>query len=113
MSDGFATAHVSNMCGANIRDHTDVSRRDLSQGSGLAGVIHADLPDAEVVLWIRAQNGQREADVVVQIPQGSGDPKLAPQDGADHVLGRGLAIAARDDHGLGRQESAVSFGKLL
>src|SRR5438876_10142138 len=59
--------------------------------------LHDALPIFRVLA--QAQQGQRHADVVVQVPFGR-ERRVAepgPQDGRDHLRHRGLAVAARSE----------------
>ena len=52
-------------------DHRDMRPRELRQGGDLAGVVHADLDDAEPAYQRHARQSQRHAPVVVEGARGS------------------------------------------
>ena len=77
-------------------DHRDMRPRETRQRGDLAGVVHADLGDAEFGVRRHARQGQRQAPVVVV----GGDRGMGAaergQDGPQHLLRRRLADAAGD-----------------
>jgi hypothetical protein len=66
-----------------------------------AGVVHAHLDHRGAMRVAQPEQGQRHADVVVQVAAGGqyagvGTAEVGAQDGGAHFLDRGLAIAACD-----------------
>ncbi len=76
-----------------------VGSRKLRQCRNFAGVIHADLPDSDLVLRRRLQHCPGEADMIVEISFCFRDSKPAGQHCCCKILCARLAIASSDrDH---------------
>ena len=91
-----------------VVDHSDRGLGNRAQCRGFAVVIHADLDCRGAVCRAQAENGQRQADLVVEITgrrEHFVGAKFDLQDGGDHFLDGGLAIAAHDSRN-GQRESA-------
>jgi hypothetical protein len=74
---------------------------DLRQVGDLAGAVHAHLDHRRAMPGSEAEQGQRQADVIVQVAarrqHGGAERRL--EDGGDHFLGRRLAVrAGHRDH---------------
>ena len=69
------------------------------QAGDLARMVHAHFDHAHAVRIAQAQQRERDTDVVVEVAtrgKGSLCPQVRHQNGGDHFLGRGLAVAAGD-----------------
>ena len=69
------------------------------QAGDLARMVHAHLDHTHAVRIAEPQQRERHADVVVEVaPRGKGSlcAQVRHQNGGDHFLGRGLAVAAGD-----------------
>ena len=71
-------------------------RADRGQLGDLAADVHAHLEDGGLVLRAEAQDGQRQADLVVLVALALERPEAAAQDRRDRVLRRGLGDGAGD-----------------
>src|SRR5690606_32387144 len=69
---------------------------DPRQGAHLAGTVGSDLDHRDLGLRREAQECQRDADLIVQVPPGRFGAIPRAQRGADQLLRRGLAVAAYD-----------------
>ena len=84
---------------SDVGDHADLRFGDGRQRADLAGVVHAHFEHADAASVGQAQDGERHADVVVEIADGLADGQFDCQQVRDGVLGGGFARAARDaDH---------------
>jgi hypothetical protein len=94
--------HRGKMAGVGalgVVDGHRIGARQAGQIADFAGMVHAHLDHGKTVCRAQAQQGQRHADVVVQIAGGGQHGVFAGfghQDGAQHFLDAGLAAAAGD-----------------
>ena len=98
---------------SDVGEDAVVGLGDRGQQRNLAAGAGAHLHDAELGLASHGQQGQRHADVVVEVAPGRIDPEAAGEHAADELLGRGLAVAARDGENRNAQRPAVGAGQLL
>ena len=94
--DRFARAHEFEMREADVGNDRDVRLRQLRERRDLAGMIHADLPDADLVARRRLEHGARQADVIVEIALRFRDAKAVRQDRRSEILGARFPVAAGD-----------------
>ena len=94
-------------------EHRDRRPCDLRQSRHLAEAGDAHLHDRGLVLRLDAGYGHRHADLIVQVPLGLQHPKALREHRGDHLLGGGLADAARDAHNGDVQRPAVGGRDLL
>ena len=69
---------------------------DAAQAGDLAGVVGAHLHDRVAVRVVEGEEAEGHTDLVVQIAAGRGRGAGPGQDRQEHLLDRGLAVAARD-----------------
>jgi hypothetical protein len=99
MRDRFDAGHEFLVFALRIVDQAHRRLGDRSQLRDLARMIHAQLDDCGLVRGFQPDQRQRHADVVIQVAAGRQvllGTELGGQDGRDHFLDRGLAIAAGD-----------------
>ena len=96
LQDTLPAAQVLDVGVADVGDDGDVRPHHLPQVADLPEVVHAGLDHRRLVLRPQAQQGQRGADIVVEVLRRLQHPELRPQHGGDHVLCGGLAHAAGD-----------------
>src|ERR1019366_2437250 len=90
--DGIEELHVGV---ADVGDYPDVGFGDGGELADFSGMVHADLDDAYVAGVGQAKQGERHADVVVEIAIGfANDGKGGLQQVRDGVFGGGFARAA-------------------
>ena len=94
--DGFAGAHEFDVGGADICYDCNIGACNGSQWGDFARMIHPHFEDSVGIGYLRRKNRQRQANMVIQIPQGAAYPEAAGQHRTDHVLGGSLAIAATE-----------------
>ncbi len=85
--------------GADVGDDADGRSGDFGQPGDLSAGAHSHLQHGPVILRGQPAEGQGEADQVVEVSLGGHPRPGLHQDGAEHVLGGGLAGRAghRDD----------------
>ncbi len=117
--DGLDAGQEFLVLALRVVDQHRLRLDERGQLRSLAGVVHAELDDAgavpAAVVLAQAQQGQRHADVVVEVARG-GEAALAvpgAQDRADHLRDRGLAIAAGDGQQRQVQVAPPGRGELL
>jgi hypothetical protein len=82
------------MFGAGIGDQADAGARDLHQLFDVAATVGAHLDHRAAVAVVQAQQRHGHTEVIVEIAaRGQTRPALR-QDGGQHLLDRGLAVAA-------------------
>jgi len=84
--------------GSGIGDHADGGASDGDQGGDLAGPVGAHFHHGKAMRRRQPQQRQRHADVVVEIAAGGQTVTGLPEDRGRHLLGGGLAVAARHAH---------------
>jgi len=70
-------------------------------------MIHSKFEHADLIALPRAQDGQRETDVIVQIAFRFRDAKVLAEHGGGEVLGARLSVAAGDADDLEAEVAAV------
>ena len=98
---------------SDVRDHAHLGIDEPRQQVDLAGSAHAHFNYRCPVPCLELQQRERHADMVVQVPLVLEHRSLLLQDGGDHLLGRGLAVAAGDADEGNRMLLAVHQGHLL
>ena len=88
-----------------------VGRAIVASARDLAGMVHAELDHRGAMRRAQAQQGQRQADVVVEVAFGGEAGVALPgaEDGGDHLRHRRLAVAAGHRHQ--RQIEALPPGR--
>ena len=101
-------AHELEMLALRVVDEHDRRRSDRGEPGDLADVVHAELDHAGAMTGAQAQQGERHADVVVEIAFGGERALASPgaKDRGNHLRHRGLAVAA--GHGGQRQIEATA-----
>ena len=89
-------AEAFEMFCAGIGDHTDAGSGDLHQRGHFAGVIGADLDDGAQLRIAQPQQGERHAQMIVEVAARRQTLAALRQNRAQHFFGGGLAIAAGD-----------------
>jgi hypothetical protein len=114
-SAGLDAGHEFLVLALRVVDQRDGRPHQRRQLRDLAGVVHAELDDAGAVRFAQAQQGQRHADVVVQVALGrEGSIAVSgAQDRRDHLRDGGLAVAAGHRHQRQRETRAPGRGQLL
>jgi hypothetical protein len=103
--------------GADVDDHAHLGLGDAGQVGDLAAGRHAHLDDGVAVLGPEAEEGEGEAEVVVEVALGPVHPLLAGRrrEHAGHqLLGGGLAVGAGDAddaQAAGGERAAVRAGQ--
>ena len=85
----------------DVRPDAHVGLGDLHQRLNFARVVHPELDDRHFGAVPQFEQGQRQADVVVQVPARPHDPVPQPEERRRNLLRRRLARAARDRHHAG------------
>ena len=95
---GFDYAlHVAKTCqvrGGNVVDVDNIGVGNRGQVGNLTAVIRTHFDNRKLVTLLQFEQGQRHADIVVQISPGRERRGLAPQNLVQHFLDRRLAVAA-------------------
>ncbi len=113
VGDGVAGAEVLDVGGAGGGDDGDVGRGDPGQGGDLAPVVHPHLDDGVFGIADDLEEGERDADVVVQVALGGDGAEFLAQHRGDHLLGAGLPAAAGDGDDPGHVGTAVGGAEFL
>src|SRR5690606_24586632 len=95
-------AHELLVLALRVVDEGHTGLDDLGEPGDLPRTIHPEFDDGRAVLLAQAEDGQRHADFIVEVAR-SRQALLAAdrlrEDGREHLLHRGLAVAAGDrDH---------------
>ncbi len=99
--------------GADVGDDGGVGAGDGCERGDLAGVVHPDLPDGRLVAVVGFEDGEREAEVVVEIARGPGDGVAGRQDSGGEFLGARLTAGSGDGEGPEVEFVAVGGGEGL
>jgi hypothetical protein len=86
------------VAGRHIGDHGDRRVDDLAVARDLARQVCACLDDQRIGVVRRLEDGERDADQVVQVGAGRVHAEPCPQHGRDHLLRAGLPVRAGDRH---------------
>ena len=84
------------MLRTGVGDQADARARDLHQLFDVTATIRPHLDHRAHVAVVQAQQRHRHTQVIVQIAAGGQARPALRQDGGDHLLDRGLAVAAGD-----------------
>jgi hypothetical protein len=103
--------HELEMLALRVVDQGHRRSGDRRQPRDLAGMVHAELDHCGAVRRPQPQQGQRQADVVVEVAFGGEAGVALPgtEDRGDHLRHRGLAVAAGHRHQ--RQDEAPAPGR--
>ncbi len=99
------------MGAAGIGDGRDLGAGDTGQIGNLPRMVGTHLQDQKI-LFSRLQQGQGQADVVVQVAPRRPHPARLAENGGDHLLGRGLAVAAGQGDDAAGEALAMGGGQL-
>ena len=98
---------------ADVGDEAAVGVGDAAEEFYLAGVVGTHLDNGHLGVLGDGEQGEGDAEVVVEVALGGRHPVAAGEDGGDQLLGGGFAVGAGDaDDGDG-EVAAVLAGKLL
>ena len=92
--DTLETAEAQEVRLAHIGDQTVRRLAHPGQGRNVVGMVRAHFHDGDFRVRADAEDRQRHADIVVQVPFRGRDPEMRGQDLADKLLGGRLAIRA-------------------
>ena len=94
---------------SDVRDDADVRSRDLRQEGDVAALVHTHLEDGAIVIGRESEEGERDADLSVQVGFALEDVEARAEDGRNQLFAGCLADAAGDaDHAkVGRRAAAV------
>ena len=104
---------ILQMAETDIGQHADRGLCHAGKPGHLPEVADSHLQDSRLVLLADTENGQGQADFVVEIAFGFQYVKMLSQNGGNHFLGTGLAHAAGDSHHRYGQGTAVIGGKIF
>ena len=99
------------MGAAGVGDSRDLGAGNGRQVGNLPRMVGAHLQD-QIILVARLQQGQGQAEVVVQIAPRRPHPARLAQDGGEHLLGGGLAVAAGEGEDAAGEPVAMGCGEL-
>ena len=103
------------VCRRHAGDDPDVGFGDLGETPDLAGAVHAELEDGDDVGIGQAEQGEGQPDQIVlraRRPQHPARAERPLQDGRQHLLGGGLAVAAGDRDDARTVAAAVEGGEV-
>ena len=112
--DGLVRAQLPDVGGAGIVHQRHRGGREPREIGDLPEMIHAHLDHRVAVVAAQAQEHERNADVVVQVPgrgQHSVIAPCRPQAARHHLLHCGLAVAAGDRHQTDLEARAPAGGE--
>ena len=92
----FTRAHEFEMRDADVGDDGDIGLRQVREWRDLAGMIHADLPDPDLVACRRLEHRLRQSDVIVEIALRFCDAKAVRQNRRGEILRARFPVAAGD-----------------
>jgi hypothetical protein len=81
---------------SDVGDDGDIRLRQAREGRDLAGMIHADLPDADLVPCPRLEHRLRQSHVIVEIAFRFCDAKTVRQNRRGEILRACFPVAAGD-----------------
>lgn len=96
---------------ANVGNDAVAGLDHFHQGCKLAGMVGASFEDGGLMAGIESQEGERNANVVVEACFTRERGELLPKDGSDEFFGGGLAVGAGDGDGFGSKLLAVGSGE--
>lgn len=82
----------------DVGDNGHVGLHDAAEILDLPEVIHAHLDHADLVVAVEPQKGEGQPNLIIEISLRLEDLEPLPQYRGHHILGRGLAHAARNGH---------------
>ena len=98
---------------ANGRNDTNMGLGETAQRGELSGAARSHFQDQEVVLRRGAQQSQRQANVIIQIPLGRPGGSLGGKDLGHQLFGRCFAVAAGNANHPRGKPLAVPGGEVL
>ena len=111
--DALEAAEAFEVGAAHIGDESAVGVGDAAEELDFAQMVGAHLDDGNLGIGGDGQQGQRHAEVVVEVALGGRHAVALGENGGDQFLGGGLAVGAGDaDDGDG-EVAAVLAGKFL
>ncbi len=93
---------------ADVGDDRDVRPADFGQARDLSRQAGAELEYGPLVARFETEEGQRDADLVVEVARGLQDRETARQDGGRHAARARLAVGAGDRHDRGRAAAPMA-----
>ena len=107
--DGPEVREEGQVDGQDVGDHGDIGRGDPDELPDLARRAHPHLQDGDLVVRLEPQQGQGQAETVVEVPLGLEHAITGGDEGRGEILGRCLARAAGDPDDFprpGREDAA-------
>ena len=95
LEDILPAAQTLDVGVADVGDDPHLGLDDAAQIVDLPEVVHAHLHHGHLVALVQPQQGQGQADVIVEVPLGLEHLIFDAQNGGQHILGGGLAHAIR------------------
>ena len=114
-SHRFHADHEFLVLALRVVDHRHGRLGNGGQYSRFARMVHAEFKHGQLMLRVQAEQRERQADVVVEIAGGRQAGVFTHglrEDRGDHLLDRGLAVAARHGDDGNRELAAPAGGKL-
>ena len=111
--DVFLGAEELDVGVSDVGEDGSVGAGDVDEGFDFASVIHAHLGDGAGVLVTEREEGEGEADVVVEIAFGGEEREVLGEDGGGEVLGGGFAVAAGESDDERVVPGAIGAGEVL
>ena len=109
----FGTAETCEVGVSDVGDQSVVGFGDGAEQGDLAAGARAHLHDAELRVAGHREKRERQTDVVVEVAAGGADFEPLGQYATHQLLGRGLAVAARDGEDRNPQRAAVFACEIL
>ena len=109
----LGTAEAVEVGPADVGDEAVVGLGNRGQQGDFAAGARPHLHHAELRRGIHRQQRQRHADVVVQVALRGAEHEALGEHAADELLGRRLAVAARDGQNRDAQRASVFAGQRL
>ena len=94
--NAFDAAESLEMGRRALRDRADGWPGEGSERGDLATMVRTEFHHGGAVLVVELAQRERNADLVVEVAAGRGNGAPGPQNRGDHLLDRGLAVAAGD-----------------
>ena len=105
--DSILVAEELDMRGADVCNERAVGLGDVAEVGYFAGVVRAHFENEEVGVFRAVENGDREADVVVEVPVSRVDFADGREERLYELLRGGLAGRACDGDDLGLERAAI------
>ncbi len=111
--DRVARAHEFDVRDADVCNDGRVGRGQFCQHRDLAGMIHADFPNGDLVLRRRLEHGARKSDVIVEVAFRPGHMKTPPENGRGKIFRARFSIAPGDRQNAKRERFPIVRGEVL